>query len=126
MYWSFCLRSESNTSSLNKVTISRDDTLILHGGGDKKLIEERCEEVHMVVSYTMSTMNLDHSNTGTSILFCTHIVQLRSANEKSTSTFDKEKTQERLSKLSGGVAVFKVSQSVTHQSLFFWNSYMAK
>ncbi|KAH0934196.1 hypothetical protein HID58_011313, partial [Brassica napus] len=60
-----------------KVTISRDDTLILHGGGDKKLIEERCEE-------------------------------LRSANEKSTSTFDKEKTQERLSKLSGGVAVFKV------------------
>lgn len=38
-----------------KVTISRDDTLILHGGGDKKLIEERCEEVHMVVSYTIST-----------------------------------------------------------------------
>ncbi|CAH8260397.1 unnamed protein product [Arabidopsis lyrata] len=60
-----------------KVTITRDDTIILHGGGDKKLIEERCEE-------------------------------LRSANEKSTSTFDKEKTQERLSKLSGGVAVFKV------------------
>lgn len=28
--------------------------------------------------------------------------------EKSTSTFDKEKAQERLSKLSGGVAVFKV------------------
>ncbi|XP_010534892.1 PREDICTED: chaperonin CPN60-like 2, mitochondrial [Tarenaya hassleriana] len=60
-----------------KVTVSRDDTIILHGGGDKKLIEERCEE-------------------------------LRSAMEKSTSAFDKEKAQERLSKLSGGVAVFKV------------------
>lgn len=28
--------------------------------------------------------------------------------EKSTAMFDKEKTQERLSKLSGGVAVLKV------------------
>lgn len=28
--------------------------------------------------------------------------------EKSTSLFDKEKAQERLSKLSGGVAVFQV------------------
>ncbi|MCI18715.1 chaperonin CPN60-like 2 mitochondrial-like, partial [Trifolium medium] len=27
--------------------------------------------------------------------------------EKSSATFDKEKAQERLSKLSGGVAVFK-------------------
>ncbi|OVA04001.1 Chaperonin Cpn60 [Macleaya cordata] len=60
-----------------KVTVSLDDTIILHGGGDKKLIEERCE-------------------------------QLRAAVEKSTAMFDKEKAQERLSKLSGGVAVFKV------------------
>ncbi|KAA8540287.1 hypothetical protein F0562_024150 [Nyssa sinensis] len=60
-----------------KVTVSLDDTIILHGGGDKKLIEERCE-------------------------------QLRETIEKSTATFDKEKAQERLSKLSGGVAVFKV------------------
>ncbi|KAK6148724.1 hypothetical protein DH2020_016249 [Rehmannia glutinosa] len=63
--------------SAKKVTVSLDDTLILHGGGDKKLIEERCE-------------------------------QLRAAIEKSTAMFDKEKAQERLSKLSGGVAVFKV------------------
>lgn len=34
--------------------------------------------------------------------------QLRTTMEKSTSLFDKEKAQERLSKLSGGVAVFKV------------------
>ncbi|XP_031386467.1 chaperonin CPN60-like 2, mitochondrial isoform X1 [Punica granatum] len=60
-----------------KVTVSLDDTIILHGEGDKKLIEERCE-------------------------------QLRTAIEKSASMFDKEKAQERLSRLSGGVAVFKV------------------
>ncbi|XP_028797785.1 chaperonin CPN60-like 2, mitochondrial [Neltuma alba] len=63
--------------SARKVTVSLDDTIILHGGGDKKLIEDRCE-------------------------------QLRAAIEKSTATFDKEKAQERLSKLSGGVAIFKV------------------
>lgn len=60
-----------------KVTVSLDDTIVLHGGGDKKMIEQRCE-------------------------------QLRTAMEKSTALFDKEKAQERLSKLSGGVAVFKV------------------
>ncbi|KAF5204785.1 60 kDa chaperonin [Thalictrum thalictroides] len=60
-----------------KITVSLDDTIILNGGGDKKLIEERCE-------------------------------QLRMTFEKSTAMFDKEKAQERLSKLSGGVAVFKV------------------
>ncbi|XP_050285586.1 chaperonin CPN60-like 2, mitochondrial isoform X1 [Quercus robur] len=63
-----------------KVSVSLDDTIILHGGGDKKLIEERCAE-------------------------------LRTAMEKSDAVFDKEKAQERLSKLSGGVAVFKVGGS---------------
>ncbi|KAH6773412.1 heat shock protein 60-3A [Perilla frutescens var. hirtella] len=63
--------------SAKKITVSLDDTLILHGGGDKKLIEERCE-------------------------------QLRTAVESSSAMFDKEKAKERLSKLSGGVAVFKV------------------
>ncbi|XP_074567701.1 chaperonin CPN60-like 2, mitochondrial [Curcuma longa] len=60
-----------------KVTVSLDDTIILHGGGDKKLIEERC-------------------------------AALRTAIEKSTALFDKEKAQERLSKLSGGVAILKI------------------
>ncbi|CAH9056037.1 unnamed protein product [Cuscuta epithymum] len=60
-----------------KVTVSVDDTIVLHGGGDKKLIEERCEE-------------------------------LRAAMNKRGPMFDKEKAHERLSKLSGGVAVFKV------------------
>ncbi|CAI0392239.1 unnamed protein product [Linum tenue] len=61
----------------NSITVSLDDSIIMHGGGDKKEIEERCD-------------------------------QLRTSIEKSTSMFDKEKAQERLSKLSGGVAVFKV------------------
>jgi chaperonin GroEL len=60
-----------------KVTISKDDTVILDGAGDKKAIEERCE-------------------------------QLRSSVESSTSDYDKEKLQERLAKLSGGVAVLKI------------------
>lgn len=60
-----------------KVTISKDDTVILDGAGDKKAIEERCE-------------------------------QLRSAVESSSSDYDKEKLQERLAKLSGGVAVLKI------------------
>ncbi|KAJ9565009.1 hypothetical protein OSB04_000975 [Centaurea solstitialis] len=60
-----------------RVTISKDDTVILDGAGDKKSIEERCE-------------------------------QLRSSIELSTSDYDKEKLQERLAKLSGGVAVLKI------------------
>lgn len=60
-----------------KVTVSKDDTVILDGAGNKKAIEERCE-------------------------------QIRSAIENSTSDYDKEKFQERLAKLSGGVAVLKI------------------
>lgn len=30
---------------MQQVTVSADDTIILNGGGDKKLIEERCEQV---------------------------------------------------------------------------------
>jgi len=60
-----------------KVTVSKDDTVILDGAGDKKSIEERAE-------------------------------QIRSAIENSTSDYDKEKLQERLAKLSGGVAVLKI------------------
>ncbi|ESW17424.1 hypothetical protein PHAVU_007G238500 [Phaseolus vulgaris] len=63
--------------SCKKITISKDDTVVLDGAGDKKAIEERCE-------------------------------QIRSAIENSTSDYDKEKLQERLAKLSGGVAVLKI------------------
>ncbi|XP_078442904.1 chaperonin CPN60-2, mitochondrial isoform X1 [Wolffia australiana] len=60
-----------------KVTVSKDDTVILDGAGDKKAIEERCE-------------------------------LLRTSIELSSSDYDKEKLQERLAKLSGGVAVLKI------------------
>nr|TKR79695.1 Chaperonin CPN60-2 family protein [Populus alba] len=63
--------------SCKKVTVSKDDTVILDGAGDKKSIEDRCE-------------------------------QIRSAIDSSTSDYDKEKLQERLAKLSGGVAVLKI------------------
>jgi chaperonin GroEL len=60
-----------------KVTVSKDDTVILDGAGDKKSIEERLEQIRSVI-------------------------------EQSTSDYDKEKLQERLAKLSGGVAVLKI------------------
>ncbi|KAL8158376.1 hypothetical protein AgCh_002899 [Apium graveolens] len=63
--------------SCKKITISKDDTVVLDGAGEKKAIEERCE-------------------------------QIRSSIELSTSDYDKEKFQERLAKLSGGVAVLKI------------------
>ncbi|KAK6164372.1 hypothetical protein DH2020_001236 [Rehmannia glutinosa] len=63
--------------SCKKVTVSKDDTVILDGAGNKTSIEERCE-------------------------------QLRSGIELSSSDYDKEKLQERLAKLSGGVAVLKI------------------
>ncbi|GAQ86498.1 mitochondrial (or chloroplast) chaperonin-60 [Klebsormidium nitens] len=63
--------------SAKKITISKDDTIVLDGGGDKKAIEERTE-------------------------------QIRDGINQATSDYDKEKLQERLAKLSGGVAVIKV------------------
>ncbi|XP_023513641.1 chaperonin CPN60-2, mitochondrial-like [Cucurbita pepo subsp. pepo] len=63
--------------SCKKVTVSKDDTVVLDGAGDKKAIEEQSD-------------------------------QLRSLIELSTSDYDKEKLQERLAKLSGGVAVLKI------------------
>lgn len=60
-----------------KVTITKDDTTIVDGQGDKSQIESRCK-------------------------------QLRKQIEETSSDYDKEKLQERLAKLSGGVAVLRV------------------
>ncbi len=60
-----------------KVTISKDNTTIVNGGGDKELIKERCNQIKAQIKTT-------------------------------TSDYDKEKLQERLAKLSGGVAVLYV------------------
>ncbi|KAL1206142.1 Chaperonin CPN60-like 1 [Cardamine amara subsp. amara] len=67
----------SMLGNCKKISVSKDDTVILDGAGDKKSIGERCE-------------------------------QIRSMVEASTSDYDKEKLQERLAKLSGGVAVLKI------------------
>ena len=63
-----------------KVSITKDDTTVVDGAGDKKLIEGR-------------------------------IAQLKTQIEDTTSDYDKEKLQERLAKLAGGVAVIKVGGS---------------
>jgi chaperonin GroEL len=60
-----------------KVTITKEDTTLVDGAGDKKSIEARC-------------------------------AQIKAQIEETTSDYDKEKLQERLAKLSGGVAVLKV------------------
>ena len=60
-----------------KIVIDKDNTIIVEGAGDKKLIEARAK-------------------------------QLRTQIEETTSSYDKEKLQERLAKIAGGVAVVKV------------------
>lgn len=46
------MKLENTTADMlgraKKITISKDDTIILDGGGDKKSIEERCEQVCMI------------------------------------------------------------------------------
>ena len=63
--------------SAGKVTVTKDNTTIVNGGGDKQNIQDR-------------------------------IGQLKNEIENCTSTYDKEKLQERLAKLSGGVCVLEV------------------
>ena len=60
-----------------RVTVDKDNTTIVDGGGAQKNIEGR-------------------------------IKQLRAQIEETTSDYDREKLQERLAKLAGGVAVIKV------------------
>ncbi len=60
-----------------RITIDKDNTTIVDGGGTAKAIEGR-------------------------------IKQLRTQIEETTSDYDREKLQERLAKLAGGVAIIKV------------------
>ena len=60
-----------------KAVISKDDTTIVGGDGDKQAITDRCNQINKQV-------------------------------EETTSDYEKEKLQERLAKLSGGVAVVNV------------------
>jgi chaperonin GroEL len=63
-----------------KVSISKEETTIVDGAGEKAQIDARCG-------------------------------QIRNQIEETTSDYDREKLQERLAKLSGGVAVLKVGGS---------------
>src|SRR5271166_5195129 len=60
-----------------RVTVDKDNTTIVDGGGQQKSIQGR-------------------------------IKQLRTQIDETTSDYDREKLQERLAKLAGGVAVIKV------------------
>jgi chaperonin GroEL len=60
-----------------KITINKDNTTIVNGSGEKKLIEAR-------------------------------VAQIRAQIENTTSDYDREKLQERLAKLAGGVAVLYI------------------
>jgi chaperonin GroEL len=66
----------SQLGQAKKIVIDKEKTTIIEGGGSKKDIQARCD-------------------------------QIRSQIEKTTSNYDKEKLQERLAKLTGGVAVIK-------------------
>ncbi len=63
--------------SAKRITISKENTIIIDGSGSKTDIATRCS-------------------------------QIRNQVEETTSDYDKEKLQERLAKLAGGVAVLKV------------------
>lgn len=60
-----------------KVTVNKDDTIVIEGAGEKDRIKGRIEEIKVEI-------------------------------DRSTSDYDKEKLQERLAKLAGGVAVIRV------------------
>ena len=74
---------ELNTATMDQlgragqVKVSKDDTLIVDGAGDKQQIADRVEQIKAQIA-------------------------------SSTSDYDKEKLQERLAKLAGGVAVIHV------------------
>jgi len=63
--------------SCKKCTVSKDDTIVLDGGGDRNEVEARCDTIRDLIA-------------------------------ASKSDYEREKLQERLAKLGGGVAVIKV------------------
>ncbi|KAI9725851.1 MAG: chaperonin [Chrysothrix sp. TS-e1954] len=67
--------------STGSITITKEDTVILNGEGSKDAIAQRAEQIRGVMA------------------------------DPTTSDYEKEKLQERLAKLSGGVAVIKVGGS---------------
>ena len=67
--------------STGSITITKEDTILLNGEGAKDAIQARCEQIRALIA------------------------------DPTTSDYDRTKLQERLAKLSGGVAVIKVGGS---------------
>ncbi|MFT7617532.1 MAG: chaperonin GroEL [Planctomycetota bacterium] len=67
----------SHLGSAKRIEVTKDETLIIEGGGKKGAVKERAD-------------------------------QIRTQIEKTTSDYDREKLQERLGKLAGGVASIRV------------------
>ncbi|KAF0464639.1 heat shock protein 60 [Gigaspora margarita] len=73
--------SPEHFGSTGSVTITKEDTILLNGEGSKENIHQRCEQIRAAI------------------------------NDSTVSDYEKEKLQERLAKLSGGVAVLRVGGS---------------
>jgi chaperonin GroEL len=75
------LRLEAVTAahlgSADRITVTKDDTTVVGGGGERKAIDARCAEIRQQI-------------------------------EETESDWDREKLQERLARLVGGVALIKV------------------
>jgi chaperonin GroEL len=67
----------SDLGSAKRVTVTKDETVLVEGAGKKEGVQGRIEQIRRTI-------------------------------ENTDSSYDKEKLQERLAKLSGGVAVLKV------------------
>ncbi|CAI5756065.1 unnamed protein product [Candida verbasci] len=67
--------------SAGSITVTKEDTVVLNGEGSKENINSRCEQIRSTID------------------------------DSQTTEYEKEKLQERLAKLSGGVAVIKVGGS---------------
>merc|ERR1711968_305823 len=72
--------TDEHLGSCEKIKVTKDDTIILDGIGEKAAIQERCDLIKGMAT-------------------------------KTTSDYEKEKLQERLAKLAGGIAVIKVGGS---------------
>ena len=76
------LKPENATIDLlgkcGSISVTKEDTVILNGEGQKENIQSRCDQIRTTI------------------------------NDPQTTEYEKEKLQERLAKLSGGVAVVKV------------------
>lgn len=92
-----------------------EDIAILTGG--KTITEDlglKLENLTLEDLGTAKKINIDKENTtiiegaGTTLAIQSRVKQIRNQVEVSTSDYDKEKLQERLAKLVGGVAVIKV------------------